>query len=81
MGIGKSNAEIDPKKVSIKFGNYYILKKNLKFIHKDLDKIDNYLKEKEIDVFIDLGLGSHFWDIWTCDFTKEYISINTDYRS
>ena len=35
----------------------------------------------EIEINIDLGIGKGFWTVWTCDFTKDYIKINADYRS
>jgi glutamate N-acetyltransferase / amino-acid N-acetyltransferase len=30
---------------------------------------------------IDLAVGSASADVWTCDFTKDYVQINADYRS
>jgi len=32
-------------------------------------------------LFVTVGLGKGFCKVWTCDLTKEYISINADYRS
>ena len=81
MAIGKSNAFIDSKKLSIKFGKFELLKKGEKVILSNLKKIDQYLKKNEIEIIINLGIGVHSWKITTCDFTKKYISINTDYRS
>lgn len=37
--------------------------------------------ETEIDVRIDLGLGSGAATVWTCDFSHEYVTINGDYRT
>ncbi len=81
MAIGKSNAKIDSNKLSLKFGKFDILKKGKKIILKNLVSINKYLKNREIEIIIDLGLGGYEWNTWTCDFTKEYISINADYRS
>lgn len=39
------------------------------------------LQLPEINVDIDLGVGLHVAQCWTCDLTHEYISINGDYRS
>ena len=81
MAIGKSEATIDPLKISLKFGRYFILKNGKEFISKNIKSIDKYLKNNEIEVTVDLGLGISDWKIRTCDFTNRYISINTDYRS
>ena len=81
MAIGKSGVKINSKLISIKFGEFELvkngeIKKNLK-----IDKIDRYLKGSEIKLFISLGKSKTYSTVWTCDFTKDYIKINTDYRS
>jgi len=35
----------------------------------------------ELDVRVELGLGSGSATVWTCDLSHEYVSINGDYRS
>lgn len=37
--------------------------------------------ETEIVLGIDLAVGAAAADVWTCDFTKDYVQINADYRS
>ncbi len=39
------------------------------------------MKGEEIDISVDLGIGTGTATIWTCDLTKRYIEINADYRS
>ena len=39
------------------------------------------LKRIEIEISVTVGKGSGSSSVWTCDLTKNYISINTDYRS
>ena len=58
-----------------------ILDKGNKFISKNVLKINKYLKKNEIKINISLGLGRGNSKMWTCDLTKDYISINADYRS
>jgi glutamate N-acetyltransferase/amino-acid N-acetyltransferase len=81
MAIGKTDAEIFPEKISLSFGKYLILDQGNKFISKNVSKINKYLKKNEIKINISLGLGRGSSKMWTCDLTKEYISINADYRS
>ena len=81
MAIGKSDAQILPEKISLSFGKYLILDKGKKFISKNALKINKYLKKSEIKIKISLGLGRGNSKMWTCDLTKDYISINADYRS
>ena len=81
MAIGKSGVKINSKLISIRFGKFELIrngemKKNLK-----MNEIDEYLKGKEIELFVCIGRSKNSSTIWTCDFTNDYIKINTDYRS
>jgi glutamate N-acetyltransferase/amino-acid N-acetyltransferase len=39
------------------------------------------MKEPNLTIRVDLGLGSGCATMWTCDLTAEYVAINADYRS
>jgi glutamate N-acetyltransferase/amino-acid N-acetyltransferase len=39
------------------------------------------MKQSEITVRVVLGRGAAHANVWTCDFSHEYVSINADYRS
>jgi glutamate N-acetyltransferase/amino-acid N-acetyltransferase len=39
------------------------------------------MKNQEIDIKIELGLGKGKFSVYTCDLTQEYVEINGDYRS
>jgi glutamate N-acetyltransferase/amino-acid N-acetyltransferase len=39
------------------------------------------MKGQELDIRVDIGLGTGRATIYTCDLTHGYISINGDYRS
>ena len=80
MAIGKVQIEIIQKKISIKFGNFEIIK-NGKVLEYSESKVKNYIKKGIINLEIKLGMGNEYCRVWTCDITKEYVSINSDYRS
>ena len=52
-------------------------------VHKKYDekKAKDYMKNTNLLVKVDLGIGKGIANVWGCDFTKEYIEINADYRS
>lgn len=81
MAIGKSGVKINSKYISIKFGNNYIVKNGEISKKLNLKKINNYLKNSNIDLFVKVGPKKNSSTVWTCDLTNEYISINADYRS
>jgi len=35
----------------------------------------------DITINIELNMGKSNFTVYTCDFTKDYIDINTDYRN
>ena len=39
------------------------------------------LKEKEIDILVDMKSGSSSAKAWGCDLTYDYVKINGDYRT
>jgi glutamate N-acetyltransferase/amino-acid N-acetyltransferase len=39
------------------------------------------MKNSDILIRIDAGVGNAAATVWTCDLTHAYISINADYRS
>ena len=43
--------------------------------------LDQVMKQAEIAVRVALGRGKAVAEIWTCDLSHEYVSINADYRS
>ena len=81
MALGKTGVGIENSKISIKFGKFIILKSGQILVSKNVKKISNYLKGKEIEISVKVGKGPASCSVWTCDLTKNYISINTDYRS
>ena len=82
MGIGKSQENIAVNKLKIKIGNYSIVDAGQ--ISEDYERqeknIREYMKWGSIDGEIDLKLGEAKHTVYTCDFTRDYIDINTDYR-
>ena len=40
-----------------------------------------YMKNSDIAIRVDVGVGKAAATVWTCDLTHGYVSINADYRS
>ena len=81
MAIGKSGASINVEKLSISIGNYLILK-NGKLVENYNEKnVSEYMKNENIEITVNLSNGSKDFTTYTMDLSKEYIDINSDYRS
>ena len=81
MAIGKSGASINVEKLSISIGNYFILK-NGKLVENYNEKnVSEYMRNENIEITVNLSNGSKHFTTYTMDLSKEYIDINSDYRS
>jgi len=79
--VGKSGAEADRDRLTIRFGNILVAEKgwrNPKYREEDGAA---YMRGEELVIGVDLGLGRGKRSVWTCDLTNRYIEINADYRS
>ena len=81
MGIGKAGEKILPEKLEIKIGEFKVAEKGKVSEEYDEKKIKEYLEWDSIIVEVNLKIGQAYFECHTCDFSKEYIDINTDYRS
>ncbi|WP_415313712.1 bifunctional glutamate N-acetyltransferase/amino-acid acetyltransferase ArgJ [Candidatus Pelagibacter sp. Uisw_106] len=81
MAIGKSGVKIDLKKLSISFGGIKIIENGKIFKNYKENEVANYMKDKSIDISVDLNMGTKSFTAYTMDLTKKYIEINADYRS
>jgi len=81
MAIGKSGENIVPHKLQVKIGDYLIVEQSKAAKDYNESDVKNYMKWDSITVEVNLNLGEASFTVYTCDFTKEYININTDYRN
>ena len=81
MAIGKANVNINLNKLSINFGLFKIIEKGQLSTLYNEEEVTEYMKDKKIDLFIDIGTGKKNFTVYTMDLTKKYIEINANYRS
>ncbi|OWU82534.1 bifunctional glutamate N-acetyltransferase/amino-acid acetyltransferase ArgJ [Phaeobacter sp. 22II1-1F12B] len=81
MAIGKSGAAADRDKLSIWFGDVLVAENG--WVNPDYVEADAaaHMKQQELLIRVDLGIGEGAATVWTCDLTHGYIDINADYRS
>ncbi len=79
--MGRSGVRFDPEKVDIAFGDIVIVRNGLAVGPEAEKAATKLLKEKKIAVRIDLKDGVGCEEMYTCDFSLDYVKINADYRS
>jgi glutamate N-acetyltransferase/amino-acid N-acetyltransferase len=78
--VGYSDATFEPGLVDISIGNIMCCK-NGSAVKFDEAAAKQILEQKEIKVVIDLKCGNFADHYMTCDFSVEYVKINSNYRS
>ena len=81
MAVGKAGEEADRDKIKIAFGDVTVARDGERVIDYSEERASQIMQQDEIEISVDLGIGKGNAKVWTCDLTKEYISINGDYRS
>ena len=81
MAIGKAYVNINLNKLSIKFGSFKIIEKGQLSNSYNEFEVSKYMKNESIDIYVEIGTGRKDFTAFTMDLTKNYIDINSEYRS
>ncbi|MHA1536238.1 MAG: bifunctional glutamate N-acetyltransferase/amino-acid acetyltransferase ArgJ [Alphaproteobacteria bacterium] len=81
MAVGKAGEKADRDRLAIAIGGYPVAHMGARVEGYDEGPIAKHMKGREIDIEVDVGVGRGRAQVWTCDLTHGYISINADYRS
>ena len=79
--LGRSGAKFDPQKVAISFDDKAIVENGLWLGAEAEAAASKVLQQKSFFVHIDLKAGKAACEIYTCDFSIDYVKINADYRT
>ncbi len=81
MAVGKSGAKADRDRLTIRFGDILVAENGWVSPSYSEEQGAAYMKQQDLVMGIDLGIGRGSSRVWTCDLTDRYIEINADYRS
>lgn len=79
--IGYAGVAIDPARINISFGELEICRGGSLSPRFDENATHEYLKQRDLTLHIDLGVGPGKCRFWTTDLTEEYVRINSDYST
>lgn len=81
MAVGKSGEKADRDALTIKFGDILVAEKG--WVASSYREEDGaaYMREQDLVISTDVGIGEGTAKVWTCDLTYAYVRINADYRS
>ena len=81
MAIGKAGVQLNLDKLTIKFGELIIVQNGKLNPNYNEVETSEYMKNDNIEIYVDILNGSKKFTAYTMDLTKKYIEINADYRS
>ena len=81
MAVGKAGEAADRDRMAIWFGPHCVAREGERAAEYDEATVAAYMKNEEIVIRVDVGVGVGLAHVWTCDLTHGYVSINADYRS
>jgi glutamate N-acetyltransferase/amino-acid N-acetyltransferase len=79
--MGRSGVEFDPDQVDLFFAEVMLVQRGIGLGRDAEQAATEVLKESDFTVTIDLNSGKAEAEIYTCDFSIDYVKINSDYRS
>ena len=81
MAVGKAGEPAERDRLAIWFGGVRVAVRGERDPTYSEEAASAEVKQQDIVITVDLGIGRGSDTVWTCDLTKEYIAINGDYRS
>jgi glutamate N-acetyltransferase/amino-acid N-acetyltransferase len=81
MAVGKAGEPADRDRLSIAFGDVLVAENGERAAAYDEAAASAYMKNEELEIRVDIGLGAGRGTVYTCDLTHGYIDINGSYRS
>jgi glutamate N-acetyltransferase / amino-acid N-acetyltransferase len=81
MAVGRAGEKIDPDRLSISIGGIRITGGGGPVPGYDETPVAAHMSGRNIEIAVDVGVGSGKATVWTCDLTHGYIDINASYRS
>jgi glutamate N-acetyltransferase/amino-acid N-acetyltransferase len=80
MALGKSPAKVVGEKLTVKIGGTTVFARGMgrRF---DASAVAEYLARPEVQIHCDLGLGKGRYTAYTCDLSRQYVTINADYHT
>lgn len=77
---GYAGVELDTSKITLYINNILIFARGMP-TQCDLNVLSASMKNRDIAISLELGLGDYKDTVWTCDLSHEYVTINAEYHT
>ncbi len=77
---GATSMPLDEKRLRLYIGNWLVFEGE-RSVKSPPNELQVYMQGEELELRLSLGLGKAKAEVWTCDLSEEYITINAKYRT
>ncbi|MGF1600174.1 MAG: bifunctional glutamate N-acetyltransferase/amino-acid acetyltransferase ArgJ [Acidimicrobiales bacterium] len=81
MAVGKAGERAERDRLAIWIGDEQVTAAGVAVDGYSEERATGHLRNDEVTITVDVGVGDGRASIWTCDLTHGYIEINAGYRS
>ncbi|MHC4445816.1 MAG: bifunctional glutamate N-acetyltransferase/amino-acid acetyltransferase ArgJ [Planctomycetota bacterium] len=81
QALGATKVTYRPERVTVRLDGTIIFTKGAPARKLDQGKLARIMKQKQVNIKIDLGAGKFNDRVLTCDLSREYVTINADYHT
>ena len=79
--IGAGRISIDLERAAVRLAGVPVFQRGRAAGPRSRRAAQRALRRSEIDIVVELGRGAHAAQLWTCDFSYDYVRINADYHT
>lgn len=82
MAIGKAQTRLDCSIIDIYVNDFKLVENGAPaFTQEEYNNAEASLKDHNIEIYIDFKQGNEAITVWTCDYSLDYVKINSNYIS
>jgi len=80
QAVGQAVKDADPRKMRVEICGITVAESG-EAAEVDMERLEKAMTGKDLDLDVFLGRGDASIEIWTCDFSYDYVKINADYHT
>lgn len=79
--VGYSGAKVVQEKIDVRLGPYWVVKAGTGVRYKNLEPLNKYMKNQDMEIFVDCHQGKGQFHVYMSDLTYDYIHLNAEYHT
>jgi len=81
QALGQTQVRYAPDHVTVRLGGIVLFRRGAPARNLDRAALGRLMRKKHVTISADLGAGTACDRVLTCDFSREYVTINADYHT